>query len=90
MNFEFENFDNIKHYPLRTFNRAVTMNNIVEDFGPEAMKKYAEQFTEEDLKAIVLCNVGIKQLGIEAVRKAVTSGVEFDYDPAEEEDVVTY
>lgn len=65
-------FDDINHLPLRVFNRVVFLNNLFEDGGPEAAKKYVELFDDMEQKQMFVMGNYIKREGVAKVRKEVT------------------
>lgn len=69
-------FNDIKHMPLRVFNRTVTLNNIYEDSGEVGAKAYIEQFTQGERKQIFLMQNFIKAKGQDEARKFATNGLE--------------
>lgn len=76
-------FDEINHQPLRAFNRTVFLNNLYQDGGEGAAKRYISLFTEEEKKEMFVINACIKKMGVERVKKEVTKGlvvVDQDYE----------
>lgn len=82
----FNKFDDIDHLPLRVFNRTVFMTNLMEDFGADAVKEYANLFTTGEKKQIMLMSAYIKHHGVDQTRKDVTGGLEVVYDAGEVND----
>lgn len=76
----FENFADIKHIPLRVFNRVVYMQNLMADFGIEAVKKYIEQFAEHERQQMFLMQAFIKSKGVDEARRAATRDLKVVYD----------
>lgn len=72
----FERFDDIKHMPLRVYNRTVLMCNIMSDFGKEASERYVEQFEEHEKQQMYLMLAFVKFKGVDAARKFVTNNLE--------------
>lgn len=81
----FNRFDEIEHAPLRAFNRAVLLYNIMEDYGQVPADRYRQQFTEQEAKQMYLILVMIRDNGEQYVREIVTKGMAFsDMDNDEE------
>lgn len=76
MNNTFEMFDDIEHLPLKVFNRAVYLTNLVEDSGKQAGENYIKQFEEGARRQIYFMLAYIKKSGLEAVKKNVFNGLE--------------
>ena len=77
MNQVADNFNTVKHYPLRTFNRAAMAFNLLEDGGEYACQEYLDQFVDEDKKAISILYMYIDKIGLDKVRAAVMKGLDF-------------
>jgi hypothetical protein len=59
------------------------MFNLANDFGAEVAKDYASLFTQPERDQMYIMNQYIMSIGVDAAKKAVTRGVEFDgYDAA--------
>ena len=83
MNLTLNKFDDIRHTPLRVFNRVVFLNNIREDSGTEAAQRYVALFNEQEKREMFVVAHAIKAKGVDAVRKEVTRGlvvVDEDYE----------
>jgi hypothetical protein len=76
MNNTFEMYDDVNHMPLRVYNRAVYLTNLVEDSGKDAGEKYISQFDEGSKRQMYLMLAYIKQKGIEVAKKEVMRGLE--------------
>ena len=70
MNEHFDNFDSVKHNPLKVFNRTIMVNNILEDFGEDRTKEYLEQFSDLDKRSIFIMMNFIKVKGYKAAKEA--------------------
>lgn len=78
----FNRFDEIKHKPLQAFNRTVQFNNYYYDKGRDMAEQYANIFSDRDRKEMYLIQLAVKNMGVDAVRKAVTKDLVVTYDPA--------
>ena len=47
-----DNFNTIKHEPLKIYNRAVMACNILEDSGKAPFEEYVAQFSQAEKKDI--------------------------------------
>ena len=72
----FKRFDEIKHTPLRVFNRVVLLNNLLSDFGKSTAENYIGVFDTGERKQLYLMQAYIKAKGPDFVRKEVTKGLE--------------
>ena len=79
-NNEYPRFDDIQHMPLRTFNRAVTLLNLKEDLGANAVQEYLNQFEDKDRISMYIMLSFIKEKGRDAAMKASTRGLELVED----------
>lgn len=77
-------FKEIKHIPLRVFNRVVYLQNLMEDKGQTVAREYAELFSDVERKQMYLIGQAIKSRGVDTIRKEVTKDLVVTYDPAEE------
>lgn len=68
----YNKFTDINHIPLRVFNRVVMMSNLMQDFGKEAARSYAESFTEVERKQMFIMQQFIDVKGEKEARKVVT------------------
>lgn len=75
---EFNYFNEVKHVPLRIFNRTAMFYNLKEDFGSAVAEDYVSQLSAPQKLQIVLMIEAIKKEGLDNIRKIVTEGVEFD------------
>ncbi len=80
----FETFNTIEHMPLRVYNRVVFLNNILSDFGRDAVKRYIEMFNEGERQQMFLMQAFIKAKGVEAAKKFATKDLRIAYDASEE------
>jgi len=80
----FETFNTIEHVPLRVYNRVVFLNNILSDFGRDAVKRYIEMFNEGERQQMFLMQAFIKAKGAEAAKKFATKDLRIAYDASEE------
>ena len=72
----FQTFNDIKHIPLRVYNRVVLMANLLSDFGPDASAQYAEIFNKTEMAQMRAMMSMIEAHGVDAVKKTVLKGVE--------------
>lgn len=79
-------FEDIKHTPLRVYNRVATAFNLREDFGEDTTKEYLESFDDDERKQMFMMTKLIEIRGKEEMHKLVTKGVEFEYDAGDEQD----
>jgi hypothetical protein len=77
-------FEDIQHTPLRIFNRVMYLTNLISDKGMDQVKAYSSSFTEKERIEMTLVAMSITVRGLEAIRKEVTKGMEFTYDPSED------
>ena len=75
-----DNFNHIKHEPLKIYNRAVMACNIKEDSGIAAFEEYVAQFSPKELKDMYNLLALVKKLGLDYVRKLVTHNMELQED----------
>lgn len=80
----FENFNEVKHNPLKVYNRVVMSNNILADYGAEVLKEWGGQFSREELLQMHALNAYMKKYGQGATLKLVTR----QFTPEEGENVV--
>jgi len=73
----FNNFDDIAHYPLKIYNRAVFFSNLYEDSGKVFAQDYANQFSIKDRLAMAQTIAAVKRLVVKRVQALVTEGLEF-------------
>lgn len=79
-------FDDIEHYPIKTYNRAAVAYNLLEDFGLPTFEAYVMQFNDADRKAIGIMIEYVKYLGQKAVVSLITKDMDFsDEDYVEDE-----
>lgn len=71
------NFVDVKHPPLRAYNRAVMACNLLEDGGKAALEDYVSQFTPEDRKEMYNILALVKEHGPKRVISMVTHGLTF-------------
>ena len=79
---KFNNFNDIKHIPLRTYNRAVTIANIKADLGDSAVLEYVKQFNEKERRQIALVMAYMAKYGQKKTQEECTKGLEFSDDEA--------
>lgn len=70
-NLRFETFNNVKHIPLRIYNRAVMANNVLADYGAAQLEQYLEQFKRHEKSQIYFMNMFIKSHGAKAAKSYV-------------------
>lgn len=75
-----DNFNHIKHAPLRIYNRAVMASNILEDHGVEPLREYVSQFTEQERLDMFNLLKLVRRDGVDTVRKMVTAGMKLQED----------
>lgn len=87
----FNRFEEIKHTPLRVFNRVAYYYNLYEDKGRETAKQYIETFSDWERKQMGYIMIAIKTKAedghpdpVGAIRQTVTKDAEFKYDPNED------
>lgn len=68
--------------PLRSYNRCITIMNMVENGHDDNAKEYFSQFKGNETSAIMLMAMSIKRHGIEDVKKKVINNI--DWNNAEE------
>jgi len=76
----FETFNTIEHMPLRVYNRVVYLNNILSDFGRDAVKRYIEMFSESERQQMFIMQAYVKAKGADAARKFATKDLKVAYD----------
>ena len=77
----FRTFHEIKHVPLRVYNRVVMAYNIMEDFGQEPYLSYIENFDQGEKKQMFTMMMYIKQHGRDAARRFATKDLELEDVP---------
>lgn len=77
---DFNKFDNIKHKPLRIFNRAVFACNIMQDSGKYATEEYFDFFNQEEKSEIFTM---IKYINLVGPKKAKEFALK-DFTPEED------
>lgn len=80
MQIDMNRFDDIKHTPLRVYNRAVVTFNLLEDFGREAVENYFNLFSEQEKKQIFLMNQYIRSKGKDAAYRFATKDLVIEED----------
>lgn len=73
-------FDDVEHTPLRAFNRAVLFTNIMQDFGLNGARMYAEQFNDGEKTQMYFILMSIKDKGLDKVREWVTRDLVLEED----------
>ena len=69
----FNLFKDIKHTPLRIYNRVVMSYNLKSDFGQAVVEDYISCFNEEEKKQMLLMTKLVQKKGKDAVMKMVTN-----------------
>lgn len=77
---DFNRFDEIKHFPLKIFNRVVLAFNIRDDFGQHVLEEYLEMFNNEERLAMLSMYQFIKKNGAEAAKQLVTKDLVLEND----------
>ena len=88
MEIQFNRFTDIKHRPLRIYNRAVMFSNLYEDQGAFIAGNYAESFTKEERLEIAQMIALVRKKGPKFVKDLVTKGVDFIDEDWKEERVL--
>lgn len=70
-----DRFEDVKHRPLRVFNRTVMMLNL-NSISKEEATKYASTFTASERMEMGMVLAHIKEKGQDETRKIVTKGLE--------------
>jgi hypothetical protein len=70
-------FDEVKHYPLKVFNRCVVASNLLEDGGRAAVEDYVEDFTDKEKADMQAMYLYVKKYGYKKAKDVVTEGLEF-------------
>lgn len=81
---DFNTFADIKHKPLRIFNRAVFACNIMDDSGRYATEEYFDFFSPEELSEIFTM---IKYINLVGPHKAKELALK-DFTPEEEDHAI--
>jgi hypothetical protein len=68
---QFDNFNNIEHNELRTWNRCATVFNILKLHGSKVLNKYLEQFSEDERDEMSNMFKVIKEKGYEYTRARI-------------------
>jgi hypothetical protein len=71
---DFNTFSEIKHTPLRVYNRTVLTSNLLDDFGVETARSYLEKFTQHEKNQIRVMQGYILAVGPKQVRDEVMGG----------------
>ena len=87
MKTQFNLFHDVKHRPLRIFNRSVMFHNLYEDQGAHTAKEYIDNLTKEERLEIAQMTALVKKIGLKRVKALITEGVEFTDDEWKEERV---
>lgn len=74
---EHNNFNDVAHLPLRTYNRAVMTFNLLEDFGQEGASQYLAQFSDSVKRQIFMLIEYIRRDGYKVVQQKCMAGQEF-------------
>jgi len=74
----FRTFHDIKHTPLRVYNRVVLAYNIMEDFGKAVYEDYISNFDQGERKQMFVMMMYIKQHGREAAKAFATKDLELE------------
>jgi len=82
----FNRFEEVKHIPLRVYNRVAYYYNLYEDKGRETAKQYIETFSDMERTQMGYVMIAIKTKGLDAVKKSVTKDLVVTYDPIEDSD----
>lgn len=77
---DFNNFSDVKHLPLRIYNRAVYASNILADSGEYNLIKYLETFNENERLQILMMNNYIRVKGVEEAKRFATKDLEIEED----------
>lgn len=80
----FNTFSEIKHTPLRVYNRVVMMNNIIEDFGKDTLEEYISNFSQMERKQMFVMAHFLKHHGPKVTQEVVTKGLDFKVDEVSE------
>ena len=64
--------------PLRSFNRAVMIGNMIEKDQKPMAVEYIEQFSDQDKAAVVAIQTLINKNGIDAVKKSVIAKIKWE------------
>ena len=75
-----DNFNTIKHEPLKIYNRAVMACNILEDSGKAPFEEYVAQFSQAEKKDIYNLLALVKRIGPDRVRLMATHNMELQED----------
>lgn len=77
----FNRFEEIRHRPLRIYNRSVMFFNLMEDQGKDVAEEYAGTFTKEERLEMAQMIALVRKVGPKKVKELVTEGVEFVDEP---------
>lgn len=72
----FSNFNDVKHMPLRVYNRTVMFSNILKDFGQDQAQEYFNQFSKGEQRQLYLMQNYIRVNGVEKSKRAALEGFE--------------
>lgn len=72
-----DQFKDVSHPPLQTFNRLQVFMNLREDAGAAYAEEYIVQFPKADREAMAEMYQYIKKNGYKKARDLVTAGVDF-------------
>lgn len=72
----FDTFKEVKHNPLKVFNRTVMFHNILEDYGMGPLEDYCDNFNAHERWEIICMTEAIKRHGVDTVRSWVLKGFE--------------
>ena len=72
-----DQFKDVSHFPLQTFNRVQMALNIREDAGVAPCEEYIQQFPRADREAMAEMLGYINKFGYKKAKELVTEGVKF-------------